>query len=194
MAKSYFELLRDPRWQRKRLEAMQAADFKCERCAKKDKTLNVHHRHYRKGAAPWEYRPNELACLCEDCHSSVTTQLEHLKVLTGKLLEQFSLDLVTGYTKGLVFLGEYYRARYANKKSEEAIDAVTQELLGDAQIEGFVHSLGISEFAGVTKEDVAIYMNENEEFEEMANEIGPCGFITVADLDEIIEAGKRGSQ
>jgi hypothetical protein len=65
---TYAEMLRDPRWQRRRLEIMQSADFRCELCGSAEKTLNVHHRQYRKGAKPWEYDDEELRCMCEDCH------------------------------------------------------------------------------------------------------------------------------
>lgn len=65
---SYWEQLRDPRWQRKRLEVMRKADFACQACGCKDKTLNTHHTYYQKGAAPWEYEDHTLRCWCEDCH------------------------------------------------------------------------------------------------------------------------------
>lgn len=65
---TYSEKLKDPRWQRKRLEVMQDADFSCERCGSTTRTLNVHHKKYRKGRNPWEYQRFELECLCEDCH------------------------------------------------------------------------------------------------------------------------------
>ncbi|MDO9106716.1 MAG: HNH endonuclease signature motif containing protein [Methylovulum sp.] len=66
---SFFAKYKDPRWQRKRLEIMEASDFKCENCGTNDKTLNVHHKSYKKNHAPWEYENYELECLCEDCHS-----------------------------------------------------------------------------------------------------------------------------
>lgn len=65
---SYSEKLKDPRWQRKRLEIMGLNNFKCEQCESVDKTLNVHHIIYKKGAEPWEYENHELQCLCNDCH------------------------------------------------------------------------------------------------------------------------------
>ena len=65
---SYSEKLRDPRWQRRRLEIMQFARFRCEQCGEKDRMLSVHHRVYRVGSAPWAYPDHELACLCEECH------------------------------------------------------------------------------------------------------------------------------
>lgn len=65
---SYSDLLKDPRWQRKRLEVMQYAGFKCVRCGDKETTLNVHHIRYIHGRKPWDYDYHELECLCEPCH------------------------------------------------------------------------------------------------------------------------------
>lgn len=61
-------MLLDPRWQKRRLEIMQNAEFRCEICDDETSTLHVHHVVYKKGAAPWEYSGSELQCLCEDCH------------------------------------------------------------------------------------------------------------------------------
>jgi hypothetical protein len=65
----FFAKYKDPRWQKKRLEVMRQANFRCESCESKDKTLNVHHKSYKKNQSPWEYDEWELECLCEDCHS-----------------------------------------------------------------------------------------------------------------------------
>ena len=65
---TYYQLLRDPRWQKKRLEIMERDDFKCTACGDGTKTLNVHHLAYRKGAMPWDYEPTKLTTLCEPCH------------------------------------------------------------------------------------------------------------------------------
>src|SRR5262245_15459330 len=67
MAK-YSEKLRDPRWQRKRLEIMQRDNFACGYCSNGNVTLNVHHRWYVRGADPWDYPGEALVTLCEDCH------------------------------------------------------------------------------------------------------------------------------
>ena len=69
MAKSYFEKLKDPRWQKKRLEALEAGDWRCELCMDAGNTLHVHHRQYFKGREPWDYEVGQLAVLCEGCHS-----------------------------------------------------------------------------------------------------------------------------
>lgn len=79
--KTYIELLRDPRWQKKRLEILNRSDFHCEGCGREDKTLHVHHRLYRKGAKPWEYADTELDALCENCHEVVTYEMAQVDEL-----------------------------------------------------------------------------------------------------------------
>jgi hypothetical protein len=70
---TYAEKLKDPRWQKRRLEVLQAYDFKCCDCGADDKTLHVHHMIYRKGKEPWDYEPMaDLVALCEDCHDERT--------------------------------------------------------------------------------------------------------------------------
>lgn len=69
---TYAEKLKDPRWQKRRLEVMNDAGFECGYCGEKNETLHIHHPAYRKGAAPWEYKAEELACLCATCHDRAT--------------------------------------------------------------------------------------------------------------------------
>ena len=66
--KSYAELLKDPRWQKKRLEIMQRDKFTCQYCGATDKELQVHHLTYHEKVNPWEHRNDELVTLCKDCH------------------------------------------------------------------------------------------------------------------------------
>lgn len=65
---SYVDLLRDPRWQRKRLEVLERSNFTCDDCGSEERTLHVHHGHYFRGLKPWEYDLDELICLCDKCH------------------------------------------------------------------------------------------------------------------------------
>lgn len=62
----YGEQLKDPRWQRKRLDIMNRDKFTCQLCGKKSDTLNVHHLWY--GKTPWDVPNNLLITLCETCH------------------------------------------------------------------------------------------------------------------------------
>ena len=65
---SYYELLKHPKWQKRRLEVLQEAGFRCEKCGAEDATLHVHHAYYEKGLAPWDYPAQSLHNLCENCH------------------------------------------------------------------------------------------------------------------------------
>lgn len=67
--KSYSELLRHPKWQKKRLEVLKRDGFMCQNCNDKESTLNIHHITYI-GEKPWD-TPNEfLVALCENCHKN----------------------------------------------------------------------------------------------------------------------------
>lgn len=77
MTSKYSELLRDPRWQKKRLEVMQRDHFTCQHCKDTKSTLNVHHCYYGKTVdgvrrMPWDYEISSLVTLCEDCHGYET--------------------------------------------------------------------------------------------------------------------------
>ena len=64
---TYTEKLKDPRWQKKRLEVMQRHGFKCKDCGSTENTLHVHHCGYR-GKTPWETPIELLLTVCESCH------------------------------------------------------------------------------------------------------------------------------
>lgn len=158
MKKTYGELLRDPRWQRKRLEAMEAASFACEKCGDTEKTLNVHHVKYRKNAAPWEYELDELETLCEACHQAVHS---YTRMITGlcSVLDPIQLSVAAGFMKamllercgGQVIYTTYeligaaiyakggFTAQPIGQKLAEAIQANNGELKAEdlaAQVEG----------------------------------------------------------
>lgn len=96
----FWEKYKDPRWQRKRLERMEYAKFTCEHCEATNKTLNVHHKLYRKGADPWDYNDLELMCMCEDCHE----EWHKAKANFGVSLQFMDLDdyrEAVGYSVGI---------------------------------------------------------------------------------------------
>jgi hypothetical protein len=68
--KVYGEKLRDPRWQKLRLEIMNRDGFACKLCHDAKSTLNIHHLKYER--EPWDCAPEYLITLCEDCHYIVT--------------------------------------------------------------------------------------------------------------------------
>ena len=76
--KTYAEKLRDPRWQRKRLEIMERDGFSCASCGDAQSTLNVHHCYYGKGKDPWQYEDRFLMTLCEACHKDIENKREEI--------------------------------------------------------------------------------------------------------------------
>lgn len=101
--KSYWEQLKDPRWQKMRLEILDREEFTCQDCGEKDKTLHVHHTYYEKGKAPWEYSPSSLLVLCEDCHG----YMHQTKELMDQALRRVGgrvalLQRITGYINAIV--------------------------------------------------------------------------------------------
>lgn len=66
----YKSQLRDPRWQKTRLQIFDRDGYVCRCCGRGDQELHAHHLFYRKGAAPWEYALEELVTLCDSCHEA----------------------------------------------------------------------------------------------------------------------------
>lgn len=64
----YLEKLKDPRWQKKRLQILERDEWCCRVCFDSERTLHVHHRYYKRGADPWDYPDSALVTLCEGCH------------------------------------------------------------------------------------------------------------------------------
>ena len=64
----YREMLALPQWQKRRLQMLEKAGWKCVECGAEEQQLHVHHKRYIAGAKPWEYEDEDLAVLCERCH------------------------------------------------------------------------------------------------------------------------------
>lgn len=69
---SYVDLLKDPRWQRRRLEIFQRDDWSCRACLNMTESLAIHHKYYIPHLLPWEYPNSMLITLCSECHNDVT--------------------------------------------------------------------------------------------------------------------------
>lgn len=79
---NYADLLRHPKWQKRRLEIMQRDSWCCSVCKADDLPLNVHHQRYISGRKPWEYSNDDLVTLCDDCHGEIHEVHDHYKGLT----------------------------------------------------------------------------------------------------------------
>lgn len=65
---NYSEKLKDPRWQRKRLEVLERDQFTCSCCGDTEMELQVHHLSYKPKTEPWEYELENFQTLCKYCH------------------------------------------------------------------------------------------------------------------------------
>lgn len=94
---TYTEKLRDPRWQRKRLEIMNRDGFRCKECKVSDATLNIHHGYYERGLEPWEYEDETLHTLCERCHEIAEEARRHLYYTLSKMsaFQHFKIDVIS---------------------------------------------------------------------------------------------------
>lgn len=124
--KSYYDLLKHPKWQQKRLEVLERAGFACAKCGDKETTLHVHHGFYRKGAKPWEYDAADLHCLCEPCHTEVESVKQAIDEQLGALLGAGGLDEV-------LRAAGYIRALLAKSREDDVIETPSrQEAIGIA--------------------------------------------------------------
>jgi len=80
----YSEKLRDPRWQKKRLEVLERDEWMCQNCFDSGSTLHVHHKYYEKNKDPWDYPLSAFLTLCEGCHE--TEHEERVKMEQSLLL------------------------------------------------------------------------------------------------------------
>lgn len=67
---NYSELLKSPKWQKKRLEILSRDEFKCKCCGDDETQLQIHHLEYK--GKPWEVHSSKLVTLCADCHSVIS--------------------------------------------------------------------------------------------------------------------------
>ena len=104
---TYSQKLREPRWQRKRLEILSRDNWTCKFCYSTEKNLQVHHVVYRK-IDPWDYPDYLYQTLCEDCHAI-------RQELTDKIVDALRIAIKEVPTVRLV--------------------AVAQRLAGDAMLE-----------------------------------------------------------
>lgn len=90
--KPYWQLLKDPRWQKKRLEILERDEWRCKSCYEglypnseenyDLETLHVHHKSYEWGKDPWDYPDWNFVTLCESCHE----EEKHVKIHESNLL------------------------------------------------------------------------------------------------------------
>ena len=105
----YSEKLKDPRWQKKRLEILERDGFTCQFCYETDKTLHIHHIAYHN-CDPWDISSRCLITLCGECHA---TEQEEVKLAGRDLITivkdaGFTANDIGNICTGFIRLAEEY--------------------------------------------------------------------------------------
>lgn len=101
MEKTYFEKLKDPRWQKKRLEIFNRDNWACTNCGDTKSILHVHHKTYSNNN-PWEIENEKLTTLCEKCHEQATIDMKNFDLLLKDIKNRRSdlVDVIFGFMLG----------------------------------------------------------------------------------------------
>ena len=91
---TYSEKLRDPRWQKMRLQILNRDGWRCLFCNADSKPLQVHHILYKR-REPWDYPEYLYQTLCEDCHAE-------RQQLTDKTVDAVRIAVAKVPTKRLI--------------------------------------------------------------------------------------------
>ena len=119
MTKTYSQKLRDPRWQKKRLEILSRDNFTCQLCNSKETELHVHHEFYIKGANPWEYEDSWLITYCKYCHILYEFfNKEAIGILEIKHMKNYYLINAFYYTSDFECESELHIYQLNNKKEQ----------------------------------------------------------------------------
>lgn len=158
MAKSYYEKLKDPRWQKKRLEVMELNNFECSECGDRKNTLNIHHPAYKKGADPWCYEADELMCVCEQCHKACHSEND---VLTSLL---FTLRTDVNRRDSVMFIAGF-------------LAAFMHDSPFPLDVHGDEYAKGIAFFFKAKTKDVISLINNHSISSESIASLNRCGSI-----------------
>ncbi len=114
----YADQLKNPMWQKRRLEVLSDNQFTCELCGDKETELHVHHRLYLKGLKAWEYNTDQLQCLCSRCHEDIHRASQAIQERLEFVDDMRSKIIVMGFLDGLsslkpAFEGPLYSTGHA---------------------------------------------------------------------------------
>ena len=103
MKKTYSEKLKDPRWQKKRLEVLERDAWTCIKCQDSTTTLHVHHLRYKQGENPWDCDGFDLIALCESCHEDERIRRDGAERALLETLRDFLVDDLECFNEALAF-------------------------------------------------------------------------------------------
>ena len=92
---NYSDKLKDPRWQKKRLQIMNRDGFSCRNCGDSESTLQVHHLEYMNN--PWDVDDKKLLTLCESCHNEFSELNSKIKFCLSEITSTDTLFEVSEF-------------------------------------------------------------------------------------------------
>lgn len=121
----YSEKLKDPRWQKKRLEILERDEWMCTKCFDSENTLVVHHLKYERGKDPWECDDKYLITLCQSCHDAeYETRPEYEQMILSLLREKgFMADDLYRIVQGL----SAFEIRYTSQVTASFIEFILSD-------------------------------------------------------------------
>jgi len=101
MNQTYSEKLKDPRWQKLRLQTMDRDGWKCRICGTTGSTLSVHHLRYAQTGNPWDVESNDLATICQSCHLDLHAKKIGCKDIAAGFNRAYADGLLANDTESL---------------------------------------------------------------------------------------------
>lgn len=110
----YQTKLKDPKWQKKRLEILNRDNWTCVLCKDTETTLHIHHHEYRYGKEPWDYEDDNFATLCEHCHHEVTVEKYNIKTQSVIIFKDYDI-----YYNRVMFISHFISGQMHIKAYDE---------------------------------------------------------------------------
>ena len=161
---TYSEKLRDPRWQRIRIDVWRRAGCMCEACGNDKESLEVHHCYYEKGKEPWDYPLSCFLLLCESCHSEWHEEKQKLE---RTFAEFYSSDLLQarGLVTGFKASNNHMDVRFADSEDAIFVAAVVRgfwppTFYQTALIDSVIKKTGQTWLADIVSEVVPLHEEE----------------------------------
>ncbi len=121
-------------WKAFAREMREKAGNCCNICRRADALLHVHHFAYDRTRKMWEYGPDEVAVLCEDCHKAMHECLNAFRKHVFGYLKPDSLRVLNGALA--VATKQYDALRFAYAVAEMAASPTSVERFCEAWING----------------------------------------------------------
>ena len=94
-ASPYAKLLDDPRWKEYGTAIRREARNGCQCCKRSDLITHIHHLFY-DGRKPWEYERQDVALLCEGCHTKLHQELQNFRRFVFGKLTPRAMQIING--------------------------------------------------------------------------------------------------